>query len=64
MQLAVSKHVFLLDMLALSSVLSDDDWLRFVMEVFCNEEIYVLGLLRCFIFFVFPFIAQQMDFFF
>jgi hypothetical protein len=48
MQLAVSNNVYLLDMLALSAVLSLDDWRRLVEEVFCSEEIYVLGLYHSF----------------
>ena len=43
-QLAVSCNVFLLDMLALSNILVDDDWRQLVERVFCGEEFLIVGV--------------------
>ncbi|XP_062612527.1 exonuclease mut-7 homolog isoform X2 [Saccostrea cucullata] len=43
MQFATMNQIFLLDMIALNSVLSSSDWLLLATAVFCNEDVLKLG---------------------
>ena len=43
LQLAIDNAVYLLDILALSELLSDDDWRHLVENVLCNDSISVVG---------------------
>jgi len=50
LQLAIDGTVYLLDVLTLSQLLTDDDWRHLVENVFCSESISVVGkclLLLC-----------------
>ena len=43
LQLAIDNSVYLLDVLTLSKLLTDDDWRHLVENVFCSESISVVG---------------------
>jgi len=43
LQLAIDSAVYLLDVLTLSELLTNDDWQNLVENVFCNESISVVG---------------------
>jgi len=49
LQLAIDSTVYLLDVLTLSKLLSDDDWRHLVENVFCNETISVVGKCSLFV---------------
>ena len=46
LQLAVKDQVFLLDLLSLSEILSEDMWIEFAESFFCSPNVLKLGNYR------------------